>query len=46
LRPLTVSVGRVLGFEDAAEAHEILESGRLPRMPDGTVGRLVLTPSP
>jgi NADPH:quinone reductase-like Zn-dependent oxidoreductase len=45
-RPLTVSVGRVLGFEHTAEAHAILESGRLPRMADGTVGRLVLTPSP
>lgn len=43
-RPLSVSVGRVMGFADAAEAHRTLESGQLPRMPDGTVGRLVLTP--
>lgn len=45
-RPLSVSVGRVLGFDAAAEAHAILEAGRLPRMPDGTVGRLVLQPGP
>lgn len=43
-RPLAVSVGRVLGFDQAAEAHAILEDGRLPRMADGTVGRLVLQP--
>ncbi len=43
-RPLSVSVGRVLGFEAAAEAHATLEARRLPRMPDGTVGRLVLRP--
>jgi NADPH:quinone reductase len=43
-RPLSVSVGRVLGFEDAAEAHKVLESGDLPRMDDGTVGRVVLRP--
>jgi hypothetical protein len=42
--PLSVSVGRVLGFNDAAEAHAILEGGRLPRMPAGTVGRIVLQP--
>jgi NADPH:quinone reductase-like Zn-dependent oxidoreductase len=40
----SVSVGRVLGFDAAAEAHELIESGRLPRMGDGTVGRLVLRP--
>jgi NADPH:quinone reductase len=45
-RPLTVSVGRVLGFDDAATAHTAVESGALPRMDDGTVGRLVLQPSP
>jgi NADPH:quinone reductase len=45
-RPLSVSVGRVLGFDAAAEAHAILEEGRLPRMPDGTVGRIVLRPRP
>ena len=44
-RPLTVSVGRVLDFASAATAHTMLETGRLPRMPDGTVGRLVLTPA-
>ncbi len=43
-RPLAVSVGRVLGFDAAAEAHAVLEARRLPRMPDGTVGRLVLQP--
>ncbi len=43
-RPLSVSVGRVLGFDAAAEAHGTLEDGRLPRMPDGTVGRIVLRP--
>lgn len=43
-RPLTVSIGRVLDFEHAARAHAILESAQLPRMLDGTVGRLVLTP--
>ena len=43
-RPLSVSIGRVLGFDAAAEAHAILESGRLARMRDGTVGRLVLQP--
>ncbi len=45
-RPLSVSVGRVLGFEAAAETHTTLEAGGLPRMADGTVGRLVLAPSP
>lgn len=44
-RPLSVSVGRVLGFEAAAEAHAILESGEAPRLADGTVGRLVLRPT-
>lgn len=43
-RPLAVSVGRVLGFDAAAEAHITLEQGRLPRMADGTVGRIVLQP--
>jgi NADPH:quinone reductase-like Zn-dependent oxidoreductase len=42
--PLTVSVGRVLGFADAALAHATVENGELPRMADGTVGRLVLRP--
>jgi NADPH:quinone reductase-like Zn-dependent oxidoreductase len=45
-RPLTVSIGRVLGFDAAAEAHAILEAGRLPRMPDGPVGRLLLRGPP
>ena len=44
-RPLSVSVGRVLGFRAAAEAHAILEAGELPRMRDGTVGRLLLQPA-
>jgi NADPH2:quinone reductase len=39
-----VSVGRVLPFADAALAHTIMEQGELPRLPDRTVGRLVLTP--
>lgn len=43
-RPPAVSVGRVLGFDGAAEAHATLEAGGLPRMADGTVGRLVLAP--
>jgi NADPH:quinone reductase-like Zn-dependent oxidoreductase len=42
--PLTVSVGQVRRFSDAGQAHAMLESGELPRLPDGTVGRLVLTP--
>ncbi|MGH2857290.1 MAG: zinc-binding dehydrogenase, partial [Solirubrobacteraceae bacterium] len=41
----TVSVGRVLGFDHAAQAHALIEDGRLPRMDDGTVGRLVLVPA-
>lgn len=43
-QPLTVTVGEVLPFSEAARAHALLESGELPRMADGTVGRLVLTP--
>lgn len=43
-REPSVSVGRVLGFDHAAEAHAMLETGGLPRMPDGTVGRIVLRP--
>jgi NADPH:quinone reductase len=39
-----VGVGTVLGFADAARAHRILERGELPRLPDGTVGRIVLRP--
>ncbi|HEY1674184.1 MAG TPA: NADPH:quinone reductase [Streptosporangiaceae bacterium] len=39
-----VSVGRVLTFAEAALAHTILEAGQLPRLPDHTVGRLVLRP--
>jgi NADPH:quinone reductase-like Zn-dependent oxidoreductase len=39
-----VSVGRVLPFADAALAHTIMEQGELPRLPDRTIGRLVLTP--
>ena len=41
VRPV-VDVGPVLGFGEAARAHELVESGRLPRTPDGTVGRVVL----
>lgn len=43
-RPLEVSVGRVLTFSAAALAHTLMERGELPRMPDRTVGRLVLRP--
>lgn len=43
-RPLTVSVGQVLRFADAARAHAMVEERTLPRLPDGTVGRLVLQP--
>lgn len=43
-RPLTVSVGRVLDLADTARAHAVVESGRLPHLPDGTVGRLVIRP--
>jgi len=39
-----VSVGPVLTFADAARAHTLMEAGELPRRPDRTVGRLVLTP--
>jgi NADPH:quinone reductase len=39
-----VDVGPRLGFDRTAEAHELLESGRLPRTAAGTVGRLVLHP--
>lgn len=42
--PLAVSVGQVLSFADAARAHALLESDGLPRLADGTVGRLVLRP--
>lgn len=44
VRPLTVAVGQVRGFADIACGHALLESGELPRMADGTVGRLVLRP--
>lgn len=43
-RPLEVSVGRVLSFSGATLAHTLVECGELPRMPDYTVGRLVLRP--
>jgi len=39
-----VGLGPVLGFDQAAHAHELVESGRLPRTADGTVGRVVLRP--
>ncbi|HYZ55898.1 MAG TPA: zinc-binding dehydrogenase [Streptosporangiaceae bacterium] len=44
VRPLEVSVGCVMGFSDAALAHTLVERGELPRMPDHTVGRLILRP--
>lgn len=43
-RPLSVGVGAVLGFADAAWAHAAVESGALPHLADGTIGRLVLVP--
>jgi hypothetical protein len=43
VRPLTVSIGDVLGFDAAAHAHAVIESGESPRLSDGTVGRIVLT---
>jgi NADPH:quinone reductase-like Zn-dependent oxidoreductase len=44
-RRLSVSIGSVLRFPDAARAHSMIENSKLPRMPDGTVGRVVLQPS-
>ena len=44
VRPLEVSVGDVLPFSSAAHAHTLIERGELPRLPDHTVGRLVLRP--
>ena len=44
VRPLEVSVGDVLPFSSAAHAHTLTERGDLPRLPDHTVGRLVLRP--
>jgi NADPH:quinone reductase-like Zn-dependent oxidoreductase len=44
VRSPAVSVGRVLPFPDAALAHALVERGELPRLPDHTVGRLVLQP--
>ena len=44
VRPLEVSVGDVLPFSSAAHAHTLTERGELPRLPDHTVGRLVLRP--
>ncbi len=41
---LSVTIGAVLSFDDAARSHAMLEAGQLPRMADGTVGRLVLRP--
>ncbi len=43
-RPLEVSVGDVMPFSSAALAHTLIERGELPRLPDHTVGRLVLHP--
>ncbi|HEX4256422.1 MAG TPA: zinc-binding dehydrogenase [Streptosporangiaceae bacterium] len=44
VRPLEVSVGEVLPFSSAAHAHTLAERGDQPRLPDHTVGRLVLRP--
>ena len=44
VRPLEVSVGAVLPFSSAAHAHTLTERGELPRLPDHTVGRLILRP--
>ena len=43
-RPLVVSLAPPLRFADAARAHQIIERGQLPRLPDHTVGRLTLRP--
>src|SRR6201999_90586 len=43
-RPLEVSVGDVMPFSSAALAHTLIERGELPRLPDHTIGRLVLPP--
>jgi NADPH:quinone reductase-like Zn-dependent oxidoreductase len=43
-RPLSVEVGMVAGFADAADAHATVESGRLPHSAEGIVGRIVLRP--
>lgn len=43
-RPLKVSVGEVLDFSAADRAYADVAAGRLSRMPDGTVGRLILCP--
>jgi NADPH:quinone reductase-like Zn-dependent oxidoreductase len=43
-RPLTVSLAPGMRFADAARAHELIEQGRLPHLPDRTIGRLTLQP--
>ena len=44
VRPLEVSVGDVLPFSSTVLAHTLAGRGELPRLPDHTVGRLVLRP--
>jgi NADPH:quinone reductase-like Zn-dependent oxidoreductase len=44
VRRLTVGLAPVMRFADAARAHSIVESGRLPRLSDHTVGRITLRP--
>jgi NADPH:quinone reductase-like Zn-dependent oxidoreductase len=42
-RPVA-DVGQLLRFDQVAQAHAAIESGRLPRSAEGTVGRVVLRP--
>jgi NADPH:quinone reductase-like Zn-dependent oxidoreductase len=42
--PLTVGVGPVLTFAEAQQAHAMIEHRELPRLDDGTVGRVILRP--
>jgi len=43
-RTPAVGLAPVMRFADARRAHEIIENGRLPHLPDFTVGRIVLRP--
>jgi NADPH:quinone reductase-like Zn-dependent oxidoreductase len=43
-RPLAVSLAPGMRFGDTARAHQIIEQGRLPHLPDHTIGRITLQP--
>jgi CTP:molybdopterin cytidylyltransferase MocA len=43
-RPLAVSLAPGMRFADTARAHQIIEQGRLPHLPDHTIGRITLQP--